>query len=57
MIAKIINFIKYSYHRPTAKVEHFFTLFLKLFLNKKTFFIFRKNDAVENSSFFNYLFK
>ena len=37
MIAKIINFIKYSYHRPTAKVEHFFTLFLKLFLNKKTF--------------------
>jgi len=37
MINKIKDYIKYSYHRPTAKIEHFLTLFFKLFLNKKTF--------------------
>ena len=37
MIDKLKNYIKHSYHRPAAKIEHFFTLFFKLFLNKKTF--------------------
>ena len=37
MMNKIKNYIKYSYHRPAAKIEHFLTLFFKLFLNKKTF--------------------
>ena len=36
MLEKIKNYIKYSYHRPTAKIEHFCVLFFKLFLNKKT---------------------
>ena len=37
MINKLKSYIKHSYHRPTAKIEHFFTLFFKLFLNKKTY--------------------
>jgi len=37
MIKKLKSYIKHSYHRPTAKIEHFFTLFFKLFLNKKTY--------------------
>lgn len=37
MLHKIINYIKYSYHRPAAKVEHFCVLIFQLFLNKKTF--------------------
>jgi len=36
MINFFLNFIKHSYHRPTAKLEHFFVLFLKIFFNKKT---------------------
>jgi len=36
MINKILNYIKYSYHRPTAKIEHFFVLIFRFFLNKKT---------------------
>jgi putative sugar O-methyltransferase len=37
MINKFLNYFKYSYHRPTAKLEHVFVLIFKLFLNKKTF--------------------
>ena len=37
MIDKLFNFIKQSYHRPTAKLEHIFVLIFKIFLNKKTF--------------------
>ena len=36
MINKFLNYIKYSYHRPTAKIEHFCVLIFRLFLNKKT---------------------
>ena len=36
MINKFLSFIKHSYHRPTAKFEHFCVLIFKLFLNNKT---------------------
>ena len=36
MISKFLSFIKHSYHRPTAKFEHFCVLIFKLFLNNKT---------------------
>ncbi len=36
MINKLLSFIKHSYHRPTAKLEHFCVLIFKLFLNDKT---------------------
>ena len=36
MIDKFLSFIKHSYHRPTAKFEHFCVLIFKLFLNNKT---------------------
>ena len=36
MINKFLSFIKHSYHRPTAKLEHFCVLIFKLFLNNKT---------------------
>ena len=36
MINKFLSFIKHSYHRPTAKLEHFCVLIFKLFLNDKT---------------------
>ena len=36
MIDKFLNYIKHSYHRPTAKIEHFCVLISKIFLNKKT---------------------
>ncbi len=36
MINKFLSFVKHSYHRPTAKVEHLCVLIFKLFLNNKT---------------------
>ena len=36
MMDKFLNYIKYSYHRPTAKIEHFCVLVTKIFLNSKT---------------------
>lgn len=38
MINKIKNFILYDYHRPSAKIYHFFVWFKKIFYNKKTNF-------------------
>tara|TARA_A100001015_G_scaffold292363_1_gene367629 strand:+ start:6622 stop:7944 length:1323 start_codon:yes stop_codon:yes gene_type:complete len=38
MIKKIKNFILYNYHRPSAKIYHFFVWFKKIFYNKKTNF-------------------
>ena len=38
MIKKIKNFILYDYHRPSAKIYHFFVWFKKIFYNKKTNF-------------------
>ena len=36
MIDKFLNYIKHSYHRPTAKIEHFCALIVKIFLNNNT---------------------
>ncbi len=38
MIKKIKNFILYDYHRPSAKIYHFFVWFKKIFYNRKTNF-------------------
>ncbi len=36
MINKLLDFIKHSYHRPSAKLEHFFVSIFRFFVNKKT---------------------
>ena len=37
MINKFFNYLRHSYHRPSAKLEHILVLLFKVFLNKKTF--------------------
>ena len=36
MINKFLNYLKYSYHRPSAKFEHFLVLIFKIFFLSKT---------------------
>ena len=59
MLNKFKKFLLEDYHRPSAKLFHFYNLFLKLFYNKNTQ-IFSERAMLlkkppQNMIFYNYL--